>query len=275
MWFTGRGKTRREARRLEKNRSVLRSFLGLTGLRYYNTVAQMNIQHVIENLAQFEEMPGFLDYFELRQAIAERLGEVEHTYKERTGDDGFGWYETPEVTDEMSNAGLLRVYLMLRNLRNENFIRQLGIRVEEGFRDPFSEHGGLLILEKEVLKSLPVKSEFADERNPENKNHYQMSEEAYQIPHAMRYHIHALREDCSDAAWPSDGEEEGDLFSCAEEIRYQGQSHCVVLSKLFGRRFNVDYYGGINTYPEDQGTEPRINVLDLGNYEYSLRLCVK
>lgn len=93
-----------------------------------------------------------------------------------------------------------------------------------------------------------------------------MPVEALVRPHMARYHIHASADNCETDAGPSGGTfivKTGDIGNCYHRAAFHGEDHNLLITKLPGNTFNVDFYSG-----EMRGKKPQITVLDLGNYSY-------
>lgn len=167
---------------------------------------------------------------------------------------------------KVSSRQFLRAYLLFEALQGQELIDNLGELVEEDLQDVYSEHGGLVCFDDEgELFFRPIESVLAKEKDLKNNHRFMLPPEAYAIPHVFRYHFHAISEDNSHDSGPSGYAPgtKGDLISCADETRYRGESHCVLVSKLSGSKVNVDYYTG-----EMMNGRVKIAVIDMGDYEY-------
>jgi len=169
---------------------------------------------------------------------------------------------------------------------NEDFVSSIGRELEEDIEDEMAEHGGLVMYDKnDRLKILPLTSEvLAVEEIPSDlpdvttprltpgaNMRYVMPAAGYVIPHLFGYHMHAVSENDSWAAGPSydvssffKNKIGGDIGSAYGQIKEDGASDQIVITKLKGRRFNVGYFGG----QLDDSGEPVVSVLNLGDYDY-------
>src|SRR3989344_54809 len=91
----------------------------------------------------------------------------------------------------------------------------------------------------------------------------------FNLSHIIPFHLHAASQDETENSGPSTI----DMFSSLEGYLDSGESHNIVVTKLKGRRFNIDFYGfefKSDNLPKDtiiNANDYEI-MLDLGVYEY-------
>lgn len=259
--------------------------------------ALKNNQYLIENLMARGLGDSLVNKTELiKRKIFTRLSDVGHTARE---DNfllpSFILENGPRGVFSLSPRQLFRVYLVMEELKNKKFLIALGQMIENDLNDYDaikygilkSEHGGLVYLNPEVnfqdirsVTALPfvLKDLFFAKFNTESdnsNNFYLLPEEPYrQNKFIAFFHIHAVADDNSKFAGPSFGARKNkktgniifilDFGVVINEINLLGESHNFLITKLPGNNFNIDYYGGERI----KFGQPKIIVLDLGNYSY-------
>lgn len=258
-----------DADALLKNRLALERFVQ----REYSPnskIAQRNNQYLIDNIISMSDVQAVVASPQLaRQSLVDKLTSVSHAYR---GDhagmrykDSFNdpmpyiYDERPAEAANLTNRQLLRVYLLMKSLRCEDFVSNIADIIGQDLRDHYSEHGGLIIFDENGrLVFHPVESEFTKQKNPKNNTHFGQPEDLWERPHITDYHLHAISQDNSEMAGPT----VSDLHSNEKEFLRE-EVHGVVVTKLQGRKFNIDYYA-----TERIRDTKFFTILDLGNFKY-------
>jgi len=208
---------------------------------------------------------------EVKKQLREKLETLEHTYRPLTS-----YTEGPAGVHNLSVRQLLRVYLIMEALEDQEFRDEIGKGLEADLHDPYSEYGGLGVFENRV-KLMEVESEKASEKDPRNNGSYHLpTTKVWGIPYLFEYHYHATSDDCSFLAGPSHGivtaatsliglSVKGDFVGSEISTIVFGEDHSIVITKLKGNNFNIDYFGG----EKKEDGQPNMTVLDLGNYNYN------
>lgn len=150
-------------------------------------------------------------------------------------------------------------------LNEQKFRAQIGEIIEEDLKNLDSEHGGLVLFDRDAnltLMNIPSKINYDNDM-------YRIPRESFKIPHVITYHLHAASQDETKSSGPSTT----DMFSSLEMCIDFEEAHDIVITKLEGRRFNVDFYGFEFTLDKfSKNTIVDVNdfeiMLDLGVYEY-------
>jgi hypothetical protein len=210
----------------------------------------INNKYLIKNLAKLGVVISNPE--NLKEDLVKKLKEIPHTYRNVEDGDGKPLYnELPENVYNLSTDQLLRVHVLVKSLQNDSELRnRIGSLLEENLENQISEYGGLVRFNEngEVIFN-PIESDLP------RKNMYILPFSARQIPHIAEFHFHASREDSSKSAGPSSGDYYNLIFATRSRSKRQGV-HWLIISKLEGKKFNVDYMG--------KGPV----VIDLGNYVY-------
>jgi len=223
-----------------------------------------NNEYVITQSKKNSDLKGLvMDPERMRDYIVSKLGAVSHTYRQ-----GGILTEDPSNIDLLMTTRLLRVSLILNSLEREEFRKYVGSLLEADLQDPFTEHGGYVLFDDEGRARLnPIESIHSSERDEGNNQSYGigLSDLLKNLPVSiLGYHLHAEKEDNSEYAGPS----ATDLGSAMKKAILLSESHGLVITKLAGREFNLDYYGW-NHIEEGGRRKKRASViLDLGNYSY-------
>ena len=260
--------------------------------------ARKNNQYLIDNLKNRSDVTSCLrNQDQTKIDLEKKLISLEHCkYREPSFDIGYGAvgaiHNGPEDVCQLTSRQLVRVYLMLDALENEDFRKQIMKEIDLDFQDPqvkqgylAAERGGLIKINNGKLELFPVlskdalkKREDADKPGNYSNNVNSGSNFVYIMPKEtlekerfiFDYHIHATKEDDTNSCGPSFslldaifGRITGDIGYCSENIMKFGESHHLVITKLKGNEFNVGYFGG----EKDKKGKPKIIVLSLGNWE--------
>ncbi|MEK6818873.1 MAG: hypothetical protein AABY10_02975 [Nanoarchaeota archaeon] len=227
-----------------------------------------NLFDLAKNLSRTYSVEDINSLQDERGDLEKVLGKLEHSY--RTGmEEG-----RPSDIYRAKPLQLLRVKIMLDTLRNKKFVNRVGELIDENtLVGEAEEVGGYLRFVEGFLDLVKVSSIHNKVKAYSwRRGHF------VHIPHLARFHLHATSEDCSKYAGPSGSEyltgsfdfpEEGffenpsDLLTSRRESELTGESHDVVITKLKGRKFNVDYYG-----TQMGHYNPHLSIIDLGNYKY-------
>jgi len=173
-------------------------------------------------------------------------------------------------------AQVFRIYIFLESLKCRGTRNHIGEALRNDIADKFSEHGGLILinphqnyLDQPIIFHHLV-SVRAKERNYDNNGNYarpgidesvEGSEKFVDFrPCIASYHLHATTEDSSQYAGPSSTDLVG---SHRYAVMQGGMSNQIVVTKLEGNKFNIDYYSTviINGKTKDW-------IIDLGDYTY-------
>lgn len=221
-------------------------------------LARRNNQYIADNIALREDMRAIVsDPEKAKQELVTRLGLVDHSYRYTT--------ELPTTVFNLSPRQLVRVYLIMEALKTEKFKTDIGVIVEDDLKDMDSEHGGLVLFDggNLTLHDIPSASKG-------DNNRYRLAGEFLNTPHIIPFHLHADSQDETESSGPSTIDM---FFSSLEGYLDSGESHNIVVTKLKGRRFNIDFYGfefKSDNLPKDtiiNANDYEI-MLDLGIYEY-------
>lgn len=202
--------------------------------------------------------PLVLNQARLQDVVYQKLLQLPHTYRTEECEG------EPDDIIAAKPLQLVRSHMLLNALSNPTLIREMGQLVERNPKDGQTELGGLVTVRREGIH-------FAEIPSPSKKAQiYQISgRDISTFPHLAVFHLHALYDDCTRFAGPSYREpwnnrrEESDLGEAGREAEVTGESHNVVVTKLTGHRFNVDYYAA------QMGMfYPGYTIVDLGVYEY-------
>jgi|SRR3989338_1973073 len=220
-------------------------------------LARRNNQYIADNIALREGMRAIVSAPEkAKQNLVTRLGLVGHSYRYTN--------ELPTTVFNLSPRQLVRAYLIMEALKTEKFKTDIGVIVEDDLKDMDSEHGGLVLFDggNLTLHDIPSASKG-------DNNRYILAGDSLNLPHIIPFHLHAASQDETENSGPSTI----DMFSSLEGYLDSGESHNIVVTKLKGRRFNIDFYGfefKSDNLPKDtiiNANDYEI-MLDLGVYEY-------
>lgn len=225
--------------------------------------AKKNNEYLINNLILHQGRYNLIKDLEIsKQKLEDKLKSVQHTHL--VGNTHYDEYDS-EGIKHLTTRQLLRVYLILENLEDKEFKQKIGLLLEEDLKDLYAEHGGLILFDKNgKLIFYPIKSGNISNKK-ENTYYYDNTMLSFSILHIASYHFHAMKEDSSNSAGPSIE----DILHCNYEANIEGESHNIVVTKLNGSRFNMDYCGGEDKDIEaDPYSFSGFKIIDLGNYEY-------
>ena len=227
-------------------------------------IARKNNQHLIDNLRR-TKVNIVCHKEKLERSIKKRLNELEHIY--------YGEIDNkPEPLSRINNSGLARIYLLLEDLQKKNFLADIGEALERDAEDKYTEYGGYIIFGRRDLELFPITSTLAYLPREKNNFFYKMPVWAFRYANIVHYHLHAVNnDDDSDSAGPSFNVNFHGVLGMGGDINYaiyrakkEGKFHGAVITKLDGKRFNVDYFGCV----KDRCGDLEVDVIDLGNYEY-------
>ena len=187
----------------------------------------------------------------LREEINRFIHISKHTYTKKDTNNTI-FYDT----SELNLSQLQRIYLMYKSLENHYFTQKIGKIIEEDIRDPFAEHGGIIIFDKKEISFRTLESYL--EKDTSNNKFYGTPDEAITNPSLAYFHLHATSYDESKFAHPSNG----DLIISYYHTHLFNETHDFLITPLKKGKFNIDYYGGHKT------ENPITKILDLGNYIY-------
>jgi hypothetical protein len=248
---------------VRKNKRTISRFLKIKNKSKRHLIDRA---YLVDNLFESEKVRSFIKDQYRAGKLSDRVEALEHSFIKRDFDIEHG--DTPYTEDawnilRMGEGQLLRVYLMLEALQEQGFCNHVGALLEEADLDEFSEHGGIAIfnrLDDNKLILQNVGSALAKQKRKENKRRYQFPADWGEFPRILRYHFHV-----NGDSGPS-SHSCGDIVSCKSSVREDGESHNIVIAKISGNRFNVDYYGGppVNYIPYANN----FSVVDIGNYSY-------
>ncbi len=230
-----------------------------------------NLRHIAREVSGWEDFEDYIRTFEAGfPNLKSELDLLEHAYRyeEREG--------SPEWILDSTALQKLRCDLLLRGLRDPRFVREIGDIVERNPKDGKTELGGLIHYGGRGLRLREVPSRSSNSRE------YAISMGTLTgRSHIALFHTHALEEDCTRFAAPSyahsifEQRKGTDVGSAMRTAASDGESHQVVLTKLAGRRFNVDYFGtevvafDPTLYSNGKPTPSLVvTVVDLGVYSY-------
>jgi hypothetical protein len=193
-------------------------------------------------------------YSLLTEKINTMLSSVKHNHRKIA-------LSTPEVDSlgDISVSQKLRVYHMLKALRDTSFCNTIGEIISKDVADKYAEHGGIVNFSKNnklQLKNVPS----VLTRNEENAEKYSLNMEDITSPYVAIYHLHATTYNESEFAGPSSL----DILSPGGMLDAVGEAHEFVITSLSKGKFNIDYYGG------DTSIDKNLKIIDLGTYTYSL-----
>lgn len=187
------------------------------------------------------------------EILINRLSELEHTYRTQEMEG------SPEYARGIAPLQMVRAHIMLDALENQYFIDEIGKVIEENPKDWKTELGGLIVADlvrmRAGLYDLPA--------TEQNKSFSWSISQLKRVPHIATYHLHALDENCTQYAGPSNG----DMENSHKFGWCTGEAHGVVFTKLDGKRFNVDYYSS-QRFVRGGRLHLSETILDLGNYDY-------
>jgi|GEM_PF-5643464 len=216
-----------------------------------------------EYLQSFMETSEFFNnYFNLSQIIFTELKHKQHTprieknYQDTTLTEHFS-----QVYD-LSLSQSQRIYLMLKSLKNKDFLNRIGKIIEEDIKDKYSEHGGIITINPNLsLELRTIQSEDAKDKIEENNSFYNLPDLENFTPRVAKFHLHAMSYDEFKFAGPGSQ----DIIITNAEREIIGKTNEFIITSLEKGRFNIDYFGG------DKLIHKQVRVIDLGNYEYSLQ----
>jgi hypothetical protein len=214
------------------------------------------IQSFVEN-SEF-----FNNYFNLSQTIFTELKHKQHTPRIEKNYQNTALTEHFSQIYDLSLSQSQRIYLMLKSLKNQDFLNRIGKIIEEDVQDKYSEHGGIITINPNLgLELRVIQSEDAKEKIEENNSFYNLSDWENFTKNISKFHLHAMSYDESKFAGPGSQ----DLIIADTERDIVGKTNEFIITSLKKGKFNIDYVGG------DKLINKQVKVIDLGNYEYFLQ----
>lgn len=222
--------------------------------RIAQELPMQNLEHIAENLSR---VPGNLEILKnsnnMKIRVLDKLYGLDHTYR-YVMEEG-----KPDDVLDAKPLQLLRCYILLGALQTRRTIEEIGELVELNPKDEKTEMGGIV----NYNVNGQLKFNQFNSSTKEDLSYGHNKRNMMRNPHVALFHLHAVYDDCTNFAGPSYDEENGDIESAIDQAKEENEAHHVVITKLKGRNFNVDYYGA-----EMQIFNPNVAVIDLGNYSY-------
>lgn len=151
---------------------------------------------------------------------------------------------------------------MLKSLKNPEFVNEIFKIIDEDVKDRYSEHGGIILIHKNLSLELKViQDKYAKNKDEINNSSYELQDWADAIPHMAEFHLHAMSYNEERFAGPG----KLDLIGPNNLIDVIGKANEFVITSLSKDEFNIDYFGGEKLISE------KAKIIDLGNYKYSLQ----
>ncbi|MEM3074873.1 MAG: hypothetical protein QW727_02950 [Candidatus Pacearchaeota archaeon] len=161
-----------------------------------------------------------------------------------------------------------RIKFMSDLMKEEKIRKRIGELVENDLNDKYSEHGGIIHLRFGGVYFENIESVVSGEKSEKNNTKYVRN---YDFKKGIfaEYHIHAVYENSSFYSFPSmvkyeEGRLYGDVLRAFDMVVKFGEYHAFLFTKIEGKKFNVDYYGG----KKDYLGKPTISIVDIGDFEY-------
>lgn len=214
----------------------------------------------LEGILEHSEF--FNNHFDLAQAIVNYIKHKTPTIRVEKNDKNTVLTEDFSQVYDLSLSQNQIIYLMLKSLKNQNFINKIGQIIEEDVKDKYAEHGGIIQVSKNLeleLKTIP--SEDTKDKLEENNSFYNLPDWAENISQIAKFHLHAMNYDESKFAGPG----EQDLIGTNSLLDITGKTNEFIITSLKKGKFNIDYFGG------DKLIHKKVKIIDLGNYEYYLQ----
>jgi len=168
--------------------------------------------------------------------------------------------------ENFRNSQLIRLFLINNSLQTKDNLDNIGQQIEVDLKDEH-EHGGIIVFDE---KNQIIFKEVEQEN---------ISDKQYELPVSFRqgknyiaeYHLHAIKEDCSEFNGPSTGgmalpDHGSDIENSRIQNIAHGSYHGVVITKLPGSKFNATYY---STVGKQKGKITKTAVCNIGDFEYS------
>jgi hypothetical protein len=189
----------------------------------------------------------------------------------------------PESILWLSSGQLIRVYLIYNALKNGDLVEQIAGIIDRYKEGDFFEPGGLGLIEDGQIVLEPLPSDPWP-RTPGTESVYIIPEEGLKRQFIFLFHLHPLSTSgpLTGPSWSVKidkntreaklGNDIGATLSWADDF---GDSHHLLISKMYNRAFNVDYYSAEKqVYPPVTGVLdycPRLKgfkIVDLGKWSY-------
>ncbi|MFH1448635.1 MAG: hypothetical protein ABIG39_07270 [Candidatus Micrarchaeota archaeon] len=167
----------------------------------------------------------------------------------------------PATASKLKDYQLIKIIWLMDALEmNKDFRASVGKEMNIDYVDKESAHGGVIVLEDNVLKIrlIPGRSLPPDiiDGNKNYRNYlYNPVDFNRSKTSLFLFHFHAFEEDNSKFASPTNSD-----LKEAERRKIDG----ILFTKIMGNRFNTDFF----SVGRDDNNRPFQIVLDLGLYEY-------
>ena len=265
----------------------LKHFIGYDDLVFMTEWRRTCLDANLREMAQRDQIETLLtDEALLRSSIKDRLAQVPHSYADLPPEID----ETSAQVDRLHPEQLLYISLLLYDLEHTLLMRAVGAAFQRLADAEFFEVGGTCVLEHGMIRFSPQRNAGVD--NPFwfilkeiTGGYYKFPDEALASNHLFLFHSHMQLEHSPRPCGPSweirqaqDGEStlEMDLGAVFGRVLEHGVTHHLVMTKMPGRKINIDYAGGVMTRdsvfvrshvaPCDQLRA--LVLLDLGVYSY-------
>jgi len=225
-------------------------FLSQSNINEFNfSNLEKNPQEIKTNRVQKEKY---------KQKIITYLEGKEHSYRDSIKSMVPKYNEDflPQA-DSLHEDQLKVINLMLKNLKNKKFIEEIGGAIFNDVDDEYSAHGG--VIESDLNEKL--KLTFVENKLPKIKRFndlYLPSEEINSMDYLAEFHFHAETYNQT----PLSGPNPLDQILQKSKLYKKEFVHEFVITSLEKGKFNIDYFGS------HKGTDGKMRVVDLGNYNY-------
>ena len=206
----------------------------------------INAEYLFEALGQRQDVKTFFSDTEgARQFLLRRLKTLPHTNYELP----CCLSAKPESVLELSLPQLVRVYLFLDGLQNNDLTKQIGKIIASYEKDSQYEPGGIGLVEKGQIVAEQIASEpFV--KTTDLIAGYKLPKKDLARPHVFTFHFHPR---LSKTFFPSpswtaefaDGMEANinyDIGEALSRAKSDGDSHQLLISELKDNSFNLVYY---------------------------------
>jgi len=232
----------------------------------YSGLREKSIEMARANRVFGEDSDSLKDY------LKDQLSHKKHCYRRNSG-----YSESWRQVNQIKNLDLL--YLIkgyLDFFDDTQNISHIGNLIQSDLADNSTEYGGLVVADdKGKYQFVSVSSENKRFLHLKNNRTYMGYYWFMYISQVGHFHIHAISSDCQAFCGPSGRIENRDseLFATGDLGSLYGRTNsfnpylidCVV-TKLSGKRFNVDVY--FRDIDFEGKNSPKFRVLDLGIYSF-------
>ncbi|OGZ33645.1 MAG: hypothetical protein A2Y98_01795 [Candidatus Portnoybacteria bacterium RBG_19FT_COMBO_36_7] len=189
----------------------------------------------------------------------------------------------PQSIFELSLPQMARIYLIFDALENGNLVKQIAQIINNYKEGNFYEPGGLGLLKNGQILLEAIPSSIIEERDGAEAS-YILPFSDFARPHIFTFHMHPLGKS-GPAPGPSykveidnDAKEAKfghDIGMALFRAKNHGDYHHLLISKMYSRYFNVDYYFA-QKLPEPPSYDPSdycgkligFRIVDLGVWSY-------